>query len=167
MLHEKITGAFTRALESTVERSTLYEQGSDQLTYLFRLSLDYTFFAGTDTESVNELFVTKIESRDDNLQLLDILHSLITQFAFNLSLQELTLDSVVSLVALAISSPAPRTSEPSLSVLPDHYLSAISDASVAKSVLHNNRWFLALALLRFLVTELMVDPPPTPARPKR
>lgn len=148
---------FSNALQSAIERHLAYEGGTEQLTFLFRLAVDYTFFVGTDTESVQELYENKIESRQDSLQLLDFLHGLVTQYAFNLALDDASMETVIDHLSLAIASARPL--KPDQSLLPEHYVGSMSNKIDIANLLSNNAWFLALALLRYLAATDMIDTP--------
>jgi len=149
---------FERAFTSAISRALVFEGGDRQVEYLGELVVTSIFQTSSDTATVAEYYQKHIESVPFNVQLLDILHSFLTEFTFclllrnDVKLQDMVQDFAASAVTVNLGSAS--------SVLPEHVSIALSRKEQALEVMKSNPWYYALVLIGLFGTSTLTEAAP-------
>lgn len=149
---------FERAFKTAIDRALVFEGGDRQVEYLGELVVTSIFQTSSDPATVAEYYQKHIESVSFSVQLLDILHSFLSEFTFCLllrndpKLQDMVLEFVASAVTVNVGLGS--------NLLPDHVFDALSKKEEALAVLRSNPWYYALVLIGLFGTGLLTEAAP-------
>ena len=158
-----IRDEFERALKTMVARAQMYEHGTEHMETIFGWALRAEFYHASNHVSVQEFFIKSVASHKAVAQILDLLHSFVSEFEFSLSLHEPSLpDRMFSHLSDSVGLLMPGGDT---CVLPDHVTELFVNPEDVRDVFSDNRWFYSLALIRYLGgTMITEDAPPISRR---
>ncbi len=155
---------FDRALRTMIARAQMFEHGTEHVEVIFGWALRTEFYHASSHVSVTEFFNQSVASHKASVQILDLLHAFVSEFTFGLLLHDHDLPTrLASQLAEAIGILVPINGH---GVLPEHVTDLLVRSDEAVTIFHDNMWFYALTLIRYLGGALMTEDAP-PLREER